>query len=352
MAYLGRLLRGNIRLIALAVVASIGFFFTEFWRNVIQDQLEDIDRISVTVGETVKKISLAESQRDLMRYAAQPEAAVEIVARAEKSVRSAPDAEFIDVANGQLAARERLQRVRQIYINDADTRSIELTSLATAIGSSAVRPRHMVPIELPGPAYQARFLEFCHAAYWPDAPQIVKDSLAAFKPEPPPAAPKTLAEQFIYLADDDNRLYNQLVSLGSAIDIAINSVGGGGEAVDPRKGMAAQGGAALRGSLLYAGCIDSVIRSHTSQLIVFLRNYQAALMETRKPIAEHRDWLRYIAYCIAIIAFFASNLKPAAPPKSDQDSVEADSLAAAGSEKPAIPADAAGHGQPCRPASR
>jgi hypothetical protein len=341
MQYLSRLLRGNIRLISLAIIASVGFFFTEFWRNVIQDQIEDIDRLMQVSSETVKKISTGDMQRDLMRFTLQPQAGIETVNRASNLTREALSTEFVDVANDQLAAREHLRRITDVFLNDADLRSIEFASLATTIGTSSIRPRHMQPVEVPAPAYQDSFVDACHTAYWPEAPQVVKDALAAMKPVQPPKDPANLAEQFIYVANDGQRIYNGIMSLSNAINVAVNSFGaGGGEGKDPRPFMAEQASAALRASLLYGGCIDLIVRSHTSQLVVLLRNYQMALMDARKPIAEQRDWLRYVAYLIAIIAFFASNLKPAAPVKPADGSVEANRFAEPGSEKGPVPHDA------------
>jgi hypothetical protein len=344
MGYVRRLVKGNVRLIVLALVASAGFIFTEFWRNEVQGSIADLDKLRDATTQILQRLSMAELQRDLGRATAVTGTNIEIANAAMDGVKAAPDADFKDLFTQLLAARERLQRIALVYSNDADIRSIEMNSLAAQIGTSSIRPRDMPPTELPPPAYTENLTAQCLAAYWPEAPAPVRDALLQFNPRQPPAAPKRLSDQFIHVAEEGQRLYSGLTGFQGAVLTVVNTTTPEQDkAGNVPVTMAEQTSAALRGTVIYTSCIDTIMRAYSAQLSVFLRNYQGAVVKAREPLAEKQSLLRYVSYLIAIIAFFASNLKPAAQPHAAPQgpSVEPHRLAAAGAQQAALPHDAA-----------
>jgi hypothetical protein len=338
MAYLWRLLRGNIRLVVLAAIASCGFLFTEFWRNEVEGKLGDLRQLIDATGATLQRLAAHELQRDIGRMVILPKTAVEMADEVSAIAGAAAEIKPETVMSAKLAAQERLQRISTLYANDADLRSIEMQSLAQQIGSSSVRPRHMKPIELPPSRYQPETSAQCVKAYWPVAPQEVGDALEGFRPGAPPTSPETLREQFSFVLAEGQKVYETITKFTDAAASAVAALDARIDPKDPRPVMALQVAGATGGAMIHAMCVDVAVRSHSAQLSIFLRNYHTALQEETKPLTEQMALLRYVSYLIAIIAFFASNLKPAAP---HAKSAEADSLAAAGAEKLAIPHDAA-----------
>jgi hypothetical protein len=356
MRYLRRLVRGNIRLIILAVVAGFSFFLAEFWRNDVQTRINDLDANSLAMDGTLLRLGNIDTQLSLGRAIHLPYSASEIAAQIERYL--APDAKFNlqFLLDSTLSTDEKFNRLTRLYGDSGDARQAELNTLGFQLGKSSIRPKDMKPVEDLHYAVPQGFAPQCLASYWPDAPAAVTAAAAAMQPPPLPTNPPNISEQYVYVLDEVQRLNGAQFAFSQAVSDHAIGFQKATPPLAPEKMATSVITTYMRGWIVYSMCIDAITNSYSGLAITFLRNYRLELLEAGRPLAQQQELLRYLTYLVGLATFLTANMKPPAahadPKAADQPPlVEPDGFPPAAPDKLPLPHDTlAANNGPDRPA--
>jgi hypothetical protein len=311
--YIERLIAGNIRLIILALVASTSFFLTEVWRDRIEIQVSHMNANASATEQALQRLLNSEWQLEQSLGIFMPIPASSLSERAEALANGTITLQRLASLGEANIIDEQARRLEGVYFSDIERRNQELNQLALQIGTSSYRPRDMEPIEeLTLPA-QGDLMEKCQMAFWPDAPPAIKAAILDFQFPAIPAKP-TMREQWVLIGQGGMMLQEKMLALNKAVsDERLQLNKPIYESTDPNRTAAPAIAHHLRQQAIYGACIDSLTRLHSGALISLLRYYRLELLERSQPLATQQDRLRYLSYLVAILAFLATNMKPARP---------------------------------------
>jgi hypothetical protein len=331
--YVSRLMRGNVRLIVLAAVTAVSFILTEFWRDSVERKSSEANALALMIDGVLQRFAMAERQLTLQRAVVMTESGTMLTGRADLLTKflTDPSAQRFDYV--EMSADEQWLRLQTVYGDDLASRREEFLGLFRQIGGSDLLPREMKTIEDVAMKTGKTVMEGCIQSFWSDAPPAVAAGLRQFDPIEPPKSFPRLAEQLIFLAEENKRLVDaHLAVMVGFIDWRKAHLAAAVTPEEKSRSTAIPAAGAFRMMAIYGTCIDVLSRSHLGNSISFLGSYRFALFEHVRRLAVQLDWIRYLSYLVAILAFVAGNIKPPKPlePPGDSDLKTAPAEAAEG----------------------
>jgi hypothetical protein len=345
--YALRILRGNIRLILMALVAAAGFLVTEVLRDDIKQTIiknetlaNDIDVASASIGDVelalltgrslILKFTIAEMDNFRSQLAGLdlPKADPNYLFRAVNQLD-----EVFGVLNNHLATQsDRLHGIGTGLVEAVQRSGIPLGPMST--GLAITPPNH-------------QNLRSCMLLGWPDVPPPMAALVDSYETERK-AAPKVadIRTAFVDRVIATEAMQSALVAFGQFMldrQKERNALIFNPATPELRQKELNRDAAVfmLQRMAIATRCLETQMQVDAGGLIISGRLIQNNLASALPALRHREENLRYLSYLVALVAFFASNLKPAAAPAARvRASIEPDSFASGRGEKVAVPHDA------------